>query len=268
MLVSVIVPVYKKEKTVKKHLENIHTALVKSRWDFELIAVVDGFLDRSYERANKIEKPNLRVYGYQNNRGKGYAVRYGMARANGDYIAFIDDSGRISPNGLSMVLEHMEWYDVDIIVGSKRYLASKVKYTRIRKIYSWVYYRLVRLLFGLRLTDTQTGLKVYKRKVLDVVLPRLVVKRYAFDIELLAVAHYLGFSKIYDAPVECTVNFSNSGFLRNKPMLLDPEIRGMLYDTIAVFYRLRVLKYYHNSNKRKWVHDKELQMRVNTGESK
>ncbi len=267
MRVSLIVPVYKQENTIQRDLEIIFNAMSKTRWDFEIIAVIDGSPDKSLEHAKKAAKKNLIVVGYKTNHGKGYAVKYGMVRARGDLIAFIDSGMDINPNSISMVLEHMEWYGADIIVGSKRHSASKVNYTWMRRIYSRGYYFLVKLLFGLRISDTQTGLKVFKREVLENVLPRLLVKAFAFDIELIAVAYYLGYKKIHEAPVELTLDFTTlSNFKKNRPLFLDPQIRLMLRDTLAVFYRLKILHYYDDDNRRKWKYSKELQMRINTGE--
>lgn len=267
MKVSIIVPAYNQGKTIKKDLMNIYDAMENTRWDFELILVDDGSSDETYKEAKKIRKDNVRAYKYDNNRGKGWAVRYGMARAEGDLIAFIDSGMDINPNNISMVLEHMEWYGSDIIVGSKRHSASKVNYSLLRRIYSEGYFRLVQILFGLRVRDTQTGLKVFKRNVLEKVMPRLLVKAFAFDIELLAVANHLGFTKIHEAPVEIELKFrSNSKISKWKPLFLEPNIRKMINDTLAVFYRLKVLKYYDDGSKRKWVYNKELEMRINTGE--
>ena len=189
-----------------------------------------------------------------------------MARASGDYVCFIDAGMDINPNGISMLLEHMEWYGADIIVGSKKHPVSKVNYPAVRRVYSWGYHTLVRLLFGLKLKDTQTGLKVMKREVLEKVLSRLAIKQFAFDIELLAVANHLGFEKIYEAPVYVTIDFSASTF--SPFFVFDKHIRNMLTDTAAVFYRLKILKYYDDDSNRKWVYDKELEMRINTGELK
>lgn len=264
MKVSIIVPIYKQEKTIKQDLENIWNTMSKTRWEFEIIGVIDGSPDKSYQEAKKVKKPNLKVYKYNTNKGKGYAIRYGMARASGDYISFIDAGMDIDPNGISMLLEHMQWYEADIIVGSKKHPVSQVNYPLMRKIYSFGYHLLVRLLFGLKLRDTQTGLKIYKRQVLEKVLPRLLVKKFAFDIELLAVANYLGFKKIYEAPVKINWDFKNSNF--SMGLIFDKNIRAMLIDTLAVFYRLKILKYYADESKRKWVYDKDLEMRVNTGE--
>ena len=73
--------------------------------------------------------------------------------------------------------------------------------------------------------------------------------------------------RIYDAPVEVSLDFSTSKFSASKPLIFDPFIRGMLWDTAAIFYRMNFLGYYSDTNQRKWVYSKELQMRVNTGES-
>ncbi len=264
MLVTIIIPAYKKEKTIQKDIEKIFNIMKETRWDFEIVVVDDGSPDRTFEKASKFKRSNVFVYHYETNRGKGYAVRYGMARANGDPIVFIDAGMEINANGISMILEHMQWYDADIVIGSKRHPASKVTQPLIRKIYSWGYHFLIKVLFNLRLKDTQTGLKVYKRKVLEDVLPRLLVKQFAFDIELLAVANYLGYTRIYEAPVEIEWDFSSTSF--DKFLFLSPYIRMMLHDTLAIFYRIHILKYYDDSNKRLWKFDKELEMRVNTGE--
>ena len=264
MLVSIIVPAYKQEKTIQQDIENIYNVMSQTRWDFEIIVVADGLADKTFENVLKLKYKNVKVVGYQTNKGKGYAIRYGMARADGEFVAFIDSGMDINANGISLVLEHMQWYNADIIVASKRHLASKVTMPLIRKLYSFGYHIIVKLLFGLSVKDTQTGLKVFKRKVLEDVLPRLLVKEFAFDIELLAVSHHLGYKRIFEAPVEINLDIDSSTF--KKFLFLEPYIRRVLWDTLAVFYRLRILRYYDTGNKRKWIYDKELEMRVNTGQ--
>lgn len=266
MLVSIIVPAYRQGRTIKRDIEKIHKAMSETRWEFEIIMVDDGSPDNTFKNAKRIKRKNVKIYRYERNRGKGYAVRYGMARARGDLIAFLDSGMDIDPNGISLMLEHMLWYSSDIIVGSKRHSASKVNYSPMRKLYSTGYYLLVRILFGLNVRDTQTGLKIFKRKVLEKVLPRLLIKAFAFDIELLAVANHLGYTKIHEAPVQLVLNFrKNSKWKKWRPLFLEPNIRKMLSDTLAVFYRLKILRYYDDGEKRKWRYDKELDMRVNTG---
>ena len=238
-LLSVIIPVYKQERTIKKDLLRIKKALDEAGWNYEVVIVVDGKIDKSFQRAKKIASLRLRVYGYKENQGKGYAIRFGMKKAKGDYIAFIDAGMEIDPLGLSMLLQHLAWYDADIIVGSKRHPVSHVDYPLQRKILSWGYFTIVRILFGLKITDTQAGIKVFKKKVLEDILPVLLIKKYAFDIEMLAVAYAFGHKRIFDAPIKFEHQF---GSLTSSATL--KTIYLMLWDTMAVFYRLKILRYY------------------------
>lgn len=260
-LLSIIVPAYKQEKTIIQDIEKIENVMSQLRYNYEIIVVVDGFIDGTFENAKKIKSPKVIVIGYQHNHGKGYAVRFGMAKAKGSIVAFIDAGMDLNPNGISMLLEYFQWYNADIIVGSKLHPASKVNYPTIRKILSFGYRLLAQLLFGLTVKDTQVGMKFFRRKVLEDVLPRLLVKNYAFDIEILAVAYRLKYRRIYEAPVE--LEFKNSSTITSANFW--KIILHMLSDTLAVFYRLKILRYYDDSNKRKWKYDPELNFRVNTG---
>ncbi|MBU1105003.1 glycosyltransferase [Candidatus Parcubacteria bacterium] len=261
MLLSVIVPAYKQEKTIKEDLKRILETLSQTRWDFEIIAVDDGSPDKTLKKLKEINPPaggKIIVCGYKTNRGKGYAVRYGMARAKGDLIAFIDSGMELDPNGISMLIEHMLWYEADIMIGSKRHPASKVIYPFHRKLVSFGAQAFARIFLGINVRDTQVGLKIFKRRVLEKVLPRLIIKRYAFDMEMLAVARHLGFKRIFEAPVKLSYNESDFTHAIGFGVLW----RSLL-DAMGVVYRLRLLHYYDDSNKRKWIYDKELEMRVN-----
>lgn len=259
---SVIIPIYKQEKTIKKDLQNIDKTLKQIRYDYEIIAVVDGIsIDNSFQEIKKLKLKKLKIFGYKNNHGKGYAVRYGMAKTKGDYIAFIDAGMEIDPNGISLVLEHMEWYNADVIVASKRHPASMVKYPPSRKIISLGAHIISRYLLGINIHDTQAGLKIFKKQVLIKVLPRLLVRSYAFDLEILSVANRLGFSKIYEAPIKLNYDFTS---LTHATGL--KTIYNCLIDALAVFYRLKILRYYDDQNKRKWIYNPELDMRINTGQ--
>lgn len=262
-ILSVIVPAYKQQSTIAKDLIRINKILNQLRYPSELICVVDGIVDNTYAKAVEVSKKNRKIItvGYANNKGKGYAVRYGMAKSRGKIIAFIDAGMDIDPNGLSMLLEHFEWYKADIIVGSKRHPVSKVIYPWQRRILSIGYQLITWGLFGLQVKDTQVGIKLFRRQVLEKVLPRLLVRKFAFDIEILAVANYLGFNNIYEAPVRVKLDFGKQSILTDKNFL--KTVSAMLYDTLAVFYRLRILNYYSDHNKRKWRYDPDLNFRIN-----
>lgn len=262
---SLIVPIYKREKTIYSELSQLWVVLKNTNYSFEIIGVVDGTsLDKSFDQAKKIEseKKEIKIFGYPTNKGKGQAVRYGMAKSTGDVVMFIDSGGDINPQGIIMLLEHMKWYNADIIIGSKMHVASKVNYPIKRRIFSWGYFMIVKTLFGLKIRDTQTGLKAYKRKVLEKVLDRLVVKRFAFDIEILAVANRLGFKKIYDAPVEIKGDFNQSSI---KGFFQPNGLWWFFLDTFRVWYRMYILNYYSSKSQRIKAFDEELGLYVNTG---
>lgn len=241
---SVIVPAYKQAKTIYKDLQNINKVLSAGLKDlkFEIICVVDGIVDKTWQEAKRIRSPKIKIFGYRDNKGKGYAVRFGMSKAKGDLISFLDAGMDISPASVMMLMAHMLWYEADIIVGSKRHPVSRVNYPLFRHIYSIGYHWGVKFLFGLPLNDTQSGIKIFRREVIEKVLPRLMVKKYAMDIEILAVAKRLGFKRIYEAPIEVT-------FDKRTSSISWKIVLRMLWDTLVVFYRLKIKCYYDDKKK-------------------
>lgn len=260
-LLSLIIPVYRQEKSIQKNLRSIIGELELLSCPHEVIVVIDGQVDGSWQESEKVKSPYLVVTGYKTNHGKGYAVRFGMAKSKGDVVGFLDAGGDISAEGLSMMLAHFRWYNADVIVGSKRHPVSKVRYPLARKVLSVGYQVLVKMLFGLNIRDSQVGMKLYRKEVLEDVLPRLLVKHFAFDIEILSVAYHLGYTRIYESPVE--LDFTGVSSITSKNFWR--VIFHTLWDTLAVFYRLKILHYYDNTNKRAWRFDPELNFRVNVG---
>jgi len=238
-LLSIIVPSYRQEKTIVRDIKNISRALNELKIKHEIIVVVDGIIDRTHQRAAQLQSKQIKIIAYKKNEGKGHAIRYGMMHAKGDVIGFIDAGMDIHPEGFRMLLNHMEWYNAHVIVGSKLHPVSKVNYPFYRTVLSWGYRTLTWMFFGFKVKDTQVGLKFFRRKVIRDVLPRLLVKRYAFDIEMLAVAYALGYKKIYEAPVK--IKFNKNSIISKT---LWRTIFLMIWDTVAVFYRLKIRHYY------------------------
>ncbi|MDP1743833.1 MAG: glycosyltransferase [Candidatus Amesbacteria bacterium] len=238
---SVVMPVYKQENKVVSYLKNLDKILAGLNINYEIICVVDGFLDNTFKNAKKYVNKRIKIVGYEKNQGKGYAVRLGMSKAKGKIIGFVDGGFDLKYSCISLALEHMKWYNADIMIGSKRHPASKVEYPWPRRILSWGYQIGVRLLFGINIRDSQVGIKFFKREVIKKIMPKLLIKEFAFDIEILAVANRMGFSRIYEFPIELELEFGTStiasiGFFKT--------IWNMLWDTLAVFYRLKILHYY------------------------
>lgn len=236
--ISLIMPAYKQEKTIAKDIKSIDNILKKIAPSYEIIVVSDG-CDSTHKAASKIENPNLKVFAYTKNAGKGYAVKFGVSKAKKEIIGFIDSGMDIDPNEISLMIDIMEWNNADIIIGSKLHAESKVNYPLSRRILSWGYRAYTGLLFGLSVKDTQVGLKFFKRNVAKKIFPKILVKRFAFDIEVLAIAYNFGYKKILEAPIKLNFKANTITSLNFWRIIF-----WMLWDTTAVFYRLKILHYY------------------------
>jgi O-antigen/teichoic acid export membrane protein/glycosyltransferase involved in cell wall biosynthesis len=202
----------------------------------EIIVVSDGSTDDTTHISERAGLERVRVLHYPHRMGKGHALRVGLTEARGRYVAFMDGDGDIDPEGLRPFLTLMELYHPDIVLGSKRHSMSDVHYPPLRRALSWVYHKLGRLLFHVNVRDTQTGLKLIRREVLAAALPRMLEKRYAFDLELLVVARMLGYTRVFEAPVHIEYRFSSHVDLT--------AATRIFLDTLAIFYRRFVLDTY------------------------
>lgn len=244
---SLVVPAYKQEKTIVKDIENLNRILSSIPCNYEIIVVEDGFLDGTGEKLKKLSLKikRLKVLGYDKNHGKGYAVKYGMLHAKGDIIGFIDAGMDLDPSEISIMLDIMDWNNADIVVGSKLHPESKVNYPLWRKILSWGYRTITHILFGFNVKDTQVGLKIFKKRAAHDIFSKIIIKRFAFDIEVLAVSYKLGYTRIYESPVK--LNFTGASSISSKNLW--KTVFWMLWDTAAVFYRLKILHYYDKKTK-------------------
>jgi glycosyltransferase involved in cell wall biosynthesis len=240
---SVVVPVFNQGKAIEGNLEVIRTCLEEALGDaFELIVVSDGSVDETEERMLRARSDRVRTMHYDRNLGKGYAVKTGALEARGRWIAFIDADLDLNPSRLAEFLRVAKEDDLDFAIGSKRHPQSHVYYPRSRRIASWLYQQLVFLLFQLDVRDTQVGIKLFRREIAEQVLPLLLVKRFAFDLELLAVSRALGFARIRELPITLEYRFAGSG-------VRSFAVVHALVDTAAVFYRLRILRTYQRKQR-------------------
>ena len=235
---SIIVPAYNEEQSIRNTIFETHNVFTRLGYDFEIIVVNDGSTDYTGNIAEKTAEQfsNVTIINLKQNYGKGYAIRKGVTKAGGDYIVFMDADLDIHPDQMNRVMKMFRTDQYDVAIGSKRHPESEVNYPRSRKIISVVYYWIVRAFFGLRVKDTQAGFKVYKREVLLSILPRLLVKKFAFDLEMLVASHRLGY-RIVEFPIKVT-------FTRKfgRITLRDCWYTGI--DTLAIFYRNNLLDFY------------------------
>lgn len=197
---SVIVPAYREAHTIQGALTRLLGVLDESGLDYEVIVVSDGNTDGTERVARSLERPRITVLHYADNGGKGFAVRYGFAHAKGECIAFIDADLAVEPSGIAELYALLHQLDADVVVGSKVHEDSHVQLQAFRRLQFRAFGRYVSRLFDLDVGDTQTGLKVFRREVLERVVPYARTNGFAFDIELLASANDLG-HRIVEGPV-------------------------------------------------------------------
>ena len=238
---SVVMPVYNLASEIAANIALTAELFDSHELRAELVPVDDGSTDgTAAELARaaqaKYEHVVVRPVFCEKNGGKGAALRAGFEASTGEFVMLLDGDLDINPKQTPWFFEAMAAKGADIVIGSKRHPRSVVQYPWHRRLVSWVYFTIVRIFIGLPITDTQTGMKLFRRKALGEALGRMLVKTYAFDLELLSIAHQRG-AKIAEAPV--VIRFGNKfGALKAH------TVKTMALDSLAVFYRLRVLKYY------------------------
>jgi len=174
---------------------------------------------------------HVQVVGYERNMGKGFAVKTGFLNSRGKFIIFIDSDSEVSFDVVNRYIEALK--DADIVIGSKWHKDSIVNASFVRKLLSHGFNVLVRLLTGLRVCDTQCGIKAVRREAFEKIFRRLSVKRYAFDVELLVLAKLHGLT-VVELPVKVT--------LKNRFSFR--EIWRMFLDLLSIAYRLRVKRWH------------------------
>ena len=235
--ISVIIPVYNEESKISSVLSHIKDVLGETQLDYELIVINDGSTDKTelvIKEQEKLDK-RVRVLSYNQNKGKGHAVKMGILSSKGDVVSFLDGDLNISPHEIKNYVKELE--GCDLVIASKSHPLSIISAPRVRKMLSKMFSILVRLAVGIPIKDTQSGLKVGNGAALRKIFNVMLVKRYAFDVEMLAIASKLNL-KIKESPINITLDGSfNMG-----------EIFKMFIDVLGISYRLRIIHFYQ----KKW----------------
>lgn len=245
-MLSVIVPAYNEENTIYENLKELDGTLGLFRMPYEIVIVDDGSSDSTLKRISSFAESHhhAKVLSYENNSGKGNAILTGIDAAEGTLIAFIDADLEIHPMQIKSMIYAMKKENADVVIGSKRHERSRVNnYPPSRSALSHFYHTMTNILFGLNMKDTQAGLKLFKAEVLRKIRPVLLVKRYAFDLEMLVNAKINGY-KIIEAPI--VVNFK-----RKFQRIRFEDIYAIWIDTFAIFYRAHILSYYQKEYRKK-----------------
>lgn len=216
MKLSVVIPAYNEEKRIVETLEAVNEFLSKQSYDYEILVVVDGAKDNTAEVVRQLEAhmPKARLIDNKENHGKGWVVRQGLLEATGDIRVFMDADNSTTVDHITSFLPYFE-QGFDVVIGSRRIEGSNIAVHQsfIRDFLGGVFRFIVHTLVPLHVTDSQCGFKAFTARAAETIFPKQTIDRWAFDVEILALARKFGF-KIKEAPVRwvndgaSTVKFS------------------------------------------------------------
>ena len=230
---SLVMPAYNEGRTIEEVIHRLNSVVSQTGLKYELIVVDDGSMDDTRRKAIDYANNNgyLKVVGHRKNMGKGYAIKTGFQHATGNAVIFIDSDLDIGPEQILRYFKALN--HGDIVIGSKWHPQSSVKIPLMRRLLSHAFNVLVKLLTDAKVRDTQTGLKAVRKNSVEGMFSKLVVKRYAYDAELLALANIYGL-KVVELPVN----------VRMRGLFDVKEALRMFLDLLGIAYRLRISKYY------------------------
>jgi dolichyl-phosphate beta-glucosyltransferase len=189
---TVIVPFYNEERRAPPFLDLL-VREARKHPDWLVLLVDDGSRDRTGEMLHAYARKarNLRVLSYARNRGKAYAVSYGVRHARGPWTAFIDADGAISPDQLPLLLGKLREYD--IAVGDRSHRESVIDQSRLRFLLGTGFNAYVRLLFDTGVWDHLCGFKAFRTPVAKRLFRQMKSSGWIFDVELFARARKAGY---------------------------------------------------------------------------
>ena len=188
-MLSLIIPMYNEEKILPDTLKTLSDYMQRNFDDYEILFSDDGSTDRSKEIVEHCGLPRVRVISYEKNRGKGCAVRQGMLAAKGDVRLFTDCDLAYGTDVIRALYDKFTSSNYDVILGSRNLGEDGYAgYTALRRLASKTYIKVLCLLGGFKLSDSQCGFKAFSAKAAEKVFAECETDGFAFDFEAIMTA--------------------------------------------------------------------------------
>ncbi|MBI2057425.1 MAG: glycosyltransferase family 2 protein [Candidatus Yanofskybacteria bacterium] len=203
MFLSVIIPAYNEEKRITRTLLAVDEYLKKQPYQYEILVVNDGSKDKTSEVVNdlSLQITNLKFIDNKENHGKGFVVRQGMLDASGDVRLFMDADNSTAIDEVAKFLPYFS-QGYDIVIGSRQAVGSLVvvKQSWFREFLGKMFRLLVHVVVPLGVEDSQAGFKAFSKKAAETIFTKQIIFRWAFDVEILAIAKKFGL-KTKEVPI-------------------------------------------------------------------
>ncbi|MEW6457440.1 MAG: glycosyltransferase family 2 protein [Acidobacteriota bacterium] len=190
--ISLILPAFNVQNIIGNAVKLAEKEIKKvNPQEYEIIVVDDGSFDSTWNELKELKNiygDRLRIIHLSKNSGKGNAIKKGISLSQGDIVGFIDSDLDIVPENIPIFLNYFKENRADILIGSKRHPESKINYPKRRLFLSNLFNLVVKIIFRINLSDTQTGIKFFKKDLADSILRKTKCKRYIFDLEFLLIA--------------------------------------------------------------------------------
>ncbi len=240
-MISIVIPAFNEEIRSGVSLRGIVDYFSRSEEEYEVIVVDDGSIDGTSSKVREFEHilPKLEIVRYETNRGKGYALRQGVLASEGDLV-LVTDADLSTPieeiEKLARLVIHGE---CDIAIGSRALALSEImkKQPFWRRGMGKIFNKIVKLLVIDDFNDTQCGFKLFTGRVAKSLFREAVIDRFAYDVEILALAKKRGY-RVLDVPIK----WINSPESRVNPVV---DSIQMLKDLIRIWARIIKLNENH-----------------------
>ena len=203
MKFSLCIPMYNESSIIKDTATELSRYMEANFDDYEIIFSNDGSKDDCGKIVEDMNLPHVKVVGYEQNMGKGYAVRVAMLEASGDIVMFTDADLAYGTDVIKRVADTFaENPDAKMLIGSRNLAKDGYEnYTFLRKLASKAYIKVLCIIGGFKLSDSQCGCKAFRGEAVKPIFSRCEVNRFAFDFECILLANKLGY-KIVEMPVK------------------------------------------------------------------
>ncbi|OGF80888.1 hypothetical protein A2W48_01785 [Candidatus Giovannonibacteria bacterium RIFCSPHIGHO2_12_44_12] len=217
---SIVIPAYNEEERIAKTLIRIDQYLSFKKYAYEIIVVDDGSSDNTVALVSKLSRKvgHISILKNKKNRGKGFAVRTGMRKAQGRIRLFMDADNSVDISHLDEFIRHLE-SGFDIVIGSIKIGEQRATERNgiHRRILGSLANFLIRALATPKIKDTQRGFKLFSARAAKKIFSRQTINRFGFDIELLVIARKNGYQikeipVVWDNPAGSKVGLSSYVF--------------------------------------------------------
>ena len=210
MDLSIVIPVYNEEQKIRHDITAASNFLSGYGMTGEIIVVDDGSSDQTSEIASNTSGDkgvSLKIIAYKEHTGKGKAVKTGIMEAGSDLIMFIDSGNCVPYENISRGIDLFKDGECEIAHGSRFLTESIITRPRkgYRKLVSFLFRKYMRILSRIpkNLTDTQCGLKIYRKETAHELYAACITDGFLFDVEIILRAREKGY-RILEFPIEWT----------------------------------------------------------------